>query len=132
VHGLVTASIAALSDPARFRITGDTVTVGPDQALSLTLALHELITNAMKYGALLSPAGTVELRWSVDQESGIFSMDWREMGGPETREPIRKGFGTFLLKRNVAAEFGGNVRLSYQPSGLEWHLKAPLSALHRL
>jgi two-component sensor histidine kinase len=101
----------------RFRITGPDFGVPARIAVSLTLALHELCTNAFKYGALSVPTGEVSISWERQDESG-FRFEWRENGGPPVRPPTRKGFGTSLLKRGLANELGGNLDLEFRSDGL--------------
>jgi two-component sensor histidine kinase len=91
--------------------------------LSLALALHELGTNAVKYGALASHEGRVRVTWSV--AGGEFRISWQESGGPPVVAPTRTGFGTRIVTRNLAADFGGKVDLNYPPTGMVWTLAAP-------
>lgn len=106
---------------------------GPDIPLdgrhghALTMALHELATNAGKYGALSVDAGWVEIAWSID--NGEFDFLWREHDGPPAAPPVRKGFGTTLISRNLGLAFGGAVSLDYLHSGFECRLRAPLPQL---
>jgi two-component sensor histidine kinase len=94
------------------------------------MALHELCTNAVKYGAW-SQAGGVTL--SVEaRSSGMINIVWREAGGPRVREPARRGFGTRLLRQGVARELGGTVSLDYRPTGLVCTILVPSSEKVRL
>ena len=91
-------------------------------ALALALALHELATNAAKYGALSNEAGMVDLRWHVVHEGDAprFCLTWSEQGGPPIlAQPSRRGFGSRLIERSFAAEVGGEVQLTYAPTGLD-------------
>jgi two-component sensor histidine kinase len=90
--------------------------LSPQVAVNFSLAVHELATNAVKYGALSSPGGRVRVHWQRDGESFVF--DWREMGGPEVRKPTKKGFGTRLIERTLAAEIRGRVELEFDQAGL--------------
>lgn len=101
-------------------------------ALSLALALHELATNAAKYGALSNQGGVVELRWHVvhEDEQPRFCLTWSEQGGPPIlSQPTRRGFGSRLIERSFAAEVGGEVKLTYAPTGLICRLEAPLASM---
>lgn len=104
----------------RFKISGPPVDISASSAVSITLAVHELCTNAFKYGALSAQGGSVEISWGV--ESGPrgphYFFEWRESGGPPVCEPTRKGFGTSLLERGLARDLGGEVQLTYAPDGL--------------
>jgi two-component sensor histidine kinase len=103
----------------------------PQPALALAMALHELATNAVKYGALSVPEGRVALTWTVaDDEDGLaLEFTWRETHGPEVAAPVRKGFGSRLLERGLAAELNGTVRVDYRPSGLVCVMRARLPAV---
>ena len=91
------------------------------------LMLHELATNAAKYGALSVPAGRVAVDWSATGPA--FRLRWREAGGPVVIAPTRQGFGTRLIQRGLAADVGGTVALAYPPEGVVCTLEARLSAL---
>jgi two-component sensor histidine kinase len=117
---------------ARIRIMGPNVLMGAKPALSLALAMHELATNAAKYGALSNDTGVVELRWHVvhEAEEPRFCLTWSEQGGPPVlAPPTRKGFGSRLIERSFAAEVGGDVKLTYAPTGLVCRLEAPLASM---
>lgn len=104
----------------RATIQGATITLGPQQAQSVTLVLHELITNAIKYGALSTPAGKVGLSWSVSGVDGnrVLTLNWREHDGPPVVAPDREGFGTTLLKAIFS-----DIRLDYAPGGFACEMK---------
>ncbi len=130
--GAVLASALAIHDdrqPDRFRISGPPIELGAKAALSLALMLHELATNAVKYGALSVPAGHVTVVWDVVDEAGepTVRLTWREAGGPRVAPPARKGFGSRLIERGLVGAVGGVVRLEYDPAGLVCRLVAPLS-----
>jgi len=109
---------------ARFAISGPAIEVSPRQALALSMALHELVTNAVKYGALKASLGKVDLAWRVEDSN--LMLDWRESGGPEVRPPTRRGFGSRLLEKGLMRELGGQTQLSYPPSGAVCQITAPL------
>ncbi|MEE7490276.1 PAS domain S-box protein [Methylobacterium oryzae CBMB20] len=116
----------------RIRVVGPGVLLAAKPALALALALHELATNAAKYGALSTAEGSVDLRWHVVHEAAEprFCLTWSEMGGPPIlAQPTRRGFGSRLIERSFAAEVGGEVRLNYAPTGLICRLEAPLAAM---
>lgn len=128
----VLASALAIHDdrqPDRFRISGPAIELGAKAALSLALTLHELATNAVKYGALSVPAGRVTVAWDVALEAGepTVRMTWRESGGPRVVVPSRKGFGSRLIERGLVGAVGGTVSLDYEPAGLVCRLAAPLA-----
>jgi PAS domain S-box-containing protein len=103
-----------------FEISGDDIRLMPQKALSLSMALHELCTNAVKHGALSHQDGRVRLGWSErDVVNGkAITIRWEERGGPPVRHPVRRGFGTRLIERGLARELNGKVHLSYEPTGV--------------
>jgi len=105
--------------PGRISISGPPVIVGSKQALSLWLAIHELATNAIKYGALSNDRGRIEISWrkKLDGDVAVFRFLWRERGGPLVVKPMKKGFGSELIEGGLAWDFGGSVDVSYAPSG---------------
>ncbi|MGU3537959.1 PAS domain S-box protein [Methylobacterium sp. A54F] len=116
----------------RIRTSGPGVLLAAKPALALALALHELATNAAKYGALSNAEGSVDLRWHVvhEGEAPRFCLTWSEQGGPPILSvPSHRGFGSRLIERSFAAEVGGDVRLTYAPTGLVCRLEAPLDAM---
>ncbi|MGV8935968.1 MAG: sensor histidine kinase [Allorhizobium sp.] len=125
------AVIATMGGSERFSVGGPEVRLGARAALSLSLLLHELATNALKYGALSNDSGMVDLRWRIAglDESAELVFDWREIGGPavETQTPSRSGFGSKLTRTGLAGS--GQVDLRYNPAGLEAEFRAPLSQL---
>ncbi|TGN62194.1 PAS domain S-box protein [Paracoccus liaowanqingii] len=117
----------------RFQLDGPDLSIGSKQALALTMALHELATNAAKYGALSSDAGHVRVHWRCDDgsESAGFHLCWKEQGGPPVEPPRRQGFGSRLIEQALAGYFDGTAELSYDPDGLRLDLEAPLAGLSR-
>jgi two-component system, chemotaxis family, CheB/CheR fusion protein len=115
----------------RIRAKGPEVSLGAKPALALGLALHELGTNAAKYGALSNDEGYIEIAWTVapHPQGPKFRLRWRERNGPPVLSPSRTGFGTRLIQRNLAAEFDGEVALEYQPDGVECTICAPRKGL---
>jgi PAS domain S-box-containing protein len=104
-------------EPGRIAIGGPTLRVGASTALSLALAVHELATNAAKYGALSTPAGKVAIAWERAGEDGAILI-WTERDGPPVSPPARKGFGTRLLDRGLAADLGGQPKLTFAAEGV--------------
>ncbi len=112
----------------RFTLEGPDLTIAPKTAISLALAIHELATNAVKHGALSRPEGHVAIRWARvnGEEPARLSLVWEERGGPEVRIPSRRGFGTRMIERGLAAELGGEVSIEFRPEGLVCTVDAPL------
>jgi two-component sensor histidine kinase len=104
----------------RFDVQGKDVRVGPRAAVALALALHELATNAAKYGALSNDDGRVILRWEARGEGAArrLELEWREIGGPAVTPPTRMGFGSRILGRGLQAELGAKALLQFEPGGL--------------
>ncbi|MDP9414626.1 MAG: sensor histidine kinase [Pseudomonadota bacterium] len=101
--------------PSRFEIEGPDLPLAPETAVTLALALHELATNAAKHGALPVPHGHVDVRWAA--EGGRLQLVWSESGGPEVPPPARRGFGSRMIERALAAEFGGTASLHFRKQG---------------
>jgi PAS domain S-box-containing protein len=113
--------------PRRFDISGPELALPPKTAVSLALALHELATNASKYGALSVVGGRVEVRWDVAEDR--LRLHWREHDGPPVEVPATRGFGTRMLERGLAAELGGSVRIDFRPAGVVCSIEAPVEGL---
>jgi two-component sensor histidine kinase len=119
------------SDRERTSIDGPPTMVGPDAAMMIVLSLHELETNAIKYGALSVPDGRVSLSWSLSDE-GVgrrLQLRWREHDGPAVSAPERTGFGSRLTSALISRRLSGTALVEYDPAGLRWTFDAPLSAL---
>ncbi|RVT94101.1 HWE histidine kinase domain-containing protein [Sphingomonas crocodyli] len=125
IEPLVRAEAAAYvgGKEDRIRISGPEVSLDPVAFNTFALVLHELITNAAKYGAL-GDHGTVELRWGVDVEGDLLVM-WRESGGPPVQAPMRKGFGTTIIERSIEYDLGGRSRVDYKLTGFEAEFMIP-------
>jgi len=124
----VIAEVIAPYQRERFEINGPELRLTPRVALSLTMALHELTTNAAKYGALSVPTGRVAITWTVrpgDPPHLIFR--WQERSGPPVSPPTKKGFGSRLIERSLATELAGEVHLSYASTGVVCEVSAPLA-----
>ncbi|MFH6784079.1 MULTISPECIES: sensor histidine kinase [Methylobacterium] len=124
---VVRDALAPLDGPAaqpRFLVGGPALRLPPRIALSIAMALHELATNAVKYGALSVPAGQVALSWSLAE--GRLTLRWQERGGPPVVPPTRTGFGSRLIERSLARELDGTVSLSFPREGVVCTIVAPL------
>jgi PAS domain S-box-containing protein len=108
---------------SRIVLRGPKLRLNPAAAQAIGLALHELATNAGKYGALSVSAGRIDLQWRC--EDGIFAMRWREQNGPPVSPPQRRGFGSTIIGPMVKLSVSGEVDLDYAPSGLLWRLTCP-------
>jgi two-component sensor histidine kinase len=114
----------------RVTLNGPDVRLPPKTAIAVALAVHELATNAVKYGALSGHDGAVSLDWTLSLEAGRRRLDmvWREHGGPVVKLPSRAGFGTRLIERGLAADLHGEVRIDYPPQGVICTISADLDA----
>jgi PAS domain S-box-containing protein len=115
----------------RLRIDGPTVRLPPRTAIAVALALHELATNAAKYGALCVADGHVELNWGfVSMDGGrVLRIVWREIGGPPVKPPKRAGFGSRMIQRGLAADLNGRVEVDYRPEGVVCTIEARIDPL---
>jgi len=123
------------SDPlSRVTLDGPDVRLGPNAAVTLTMAFHELATNAAKYGALSAAAGKVAVCWSADsvRAPSFLDIEWRERGGPPVTAPTRRGFGSRFIERGLAREFDGEVDLDFAPEGVSCRMRMPLSLKLRM
>jgi PAS domain S-box-containing protein len=127
---LVESIVGIQGQPERFIRSGPEVVLGSKAALALTLILHELATNAVKYGSLSNAGGRVLLNWRLDEFDGErqFRLRWQEEGGPTVTPPTRRGFGSRLIERTFPT-VKGSAELAYPPTGVVFTLDAPLSAL---
>jgi two-component sensor histidine kinase len=105
-------------------IDGPELRLAPKMAVTFALGLHELCTNAFKYGSLSVPEGQVDVRWQV--ETARLKLTWQERGGPAVKAPSARGFGTRMIERGLAAELGGEVRIEFHPAGVTCTIDAPL------
>jgi PAS domain S-box-containing protein len=121
------------SEDQRIRVGGPRLDVGSKAALAITLALHELCTNAAKYGALSREGGTVSIEWLLagGAADATFRMSWKEQGGPPVTPPTRKGFGSRLVGQLIGSDLRGTAKLTFDPQGLQWTLEAPLTGLRQ-
>lgn len=127
IKDVVDAVVCTFGDSKRFDISGPKVSLGSRATLSLSLLLHELTTNALKYGALSDASeaesatgtGRVTIAWELEESDGepALRLAWRERGGPEVQEPTRKGFGTRLVRMGLTGT--GDTEIRYPPGGFE-------------
>jgi PAS domain S-box-containing protein len=110
--------------PAQVKMSGTAIDVSPKHALALSLALHELATNASKYGALSCPEGRVSVQWGVQE--GMLHLDWQESGGPPVAPPTQRGFGSRLLEELVIRDLDGDTKLKYDVVGVRCSITARL------
>jgi PAS domain S-box-containing protein len=124
IEEVARAALAPFCSANRCEISGPDVDVAPQTAVSLALALHELGTNASKYGAFSNDRGRIRVCWSIEGEQ--LRLQWRERDGPPVSVPDHRGFGTRMIERTLASEFGGTVKLDFAPEGLTCTVVAPV------
>ena len=112
---------------SRFDVSGPPLRLPPRIALSIAMALHELGTNAVKYGALSKETGRVAITWSIRRDDEVcLTLRWAESGGPSVAKPTRTGFGSRLIERSLARELAGEVNLTFDPAGVVCTIVAPV------
>jgi two-component system CheB/CheR fusion protein len=113
----------------QMRVSGPAVRFQPKAAETFALAIHELATNALKYGALGQPSGRLEISWRIDEAADPTQLlfEWRERGGPPVALPARKGFGSELLERTLAFDLKGRTTMSFNATGLQCQITIPLT-----
>jgi PAS domain S-box-containing protein len=127
---LIRSQLGHLSDliGTRIELHGPTLLINASAAQTLGMALHELATNAEKYGALAEDDGRISIKWSLepgDPGNEVFLMSWRERGGKPVAAPTREGFGSTVLGRVVSDSLEGKVALEFEYTGLSWRLECP-------
>jgi PAS domain S-box-containing protein len=126
---LVDSQLAPYATAANMTIAGPDVTLGPTVTQAVAMALHELVTNAVKYGALSSPNGHVSVKWNrqpADGASTRVKIEWRENGGPPVAPPAKSGYGTSLIREMIPHELGGAVDLAFVTEGVCCEIDVPL------
>ena len=134
MHDLVRSQLAHFKDLIRTRINikGPAVLVHARAAQTIGMALHELATNAGKYGALSDENGRVGIAWQTERgpaDEERFVMTWREQGGPPVKAPERNGFGLQVIAYGAEQSLGGNVSLEFPVTGLVWRVECRLAEL---
>lgn len=119
------APYSSASD-VRLSLTGPDVVLLPNIALSFGLAIHELITNAAKYGALSVPDGSVSVTWALSGDGNSVNVKWQESGGPEVQSPTHRGFGSDLIEKLMARELNSEVKISFEKEGVSCGLTVPV------
>lgn len=113
----------------QIHVSGDPLRINANAAQNLGMALHELATNAVKYGALSRDKGEVRVHWALSPEGDAFTISWEESGGPTVTAPAHKGLGSLIITRLLERSLSGTVALGFEPLGLTWQLRAPASAV---
>ncbi len=131
LRALLSEELAAVAGPSRCQLQGPEVQLCPRAAIALGMIIHELATNALKYGSLSNEQGTLDIQWSIHQSQPCVELHWREIGGPTVQPPQRRGFGSFVIERQLAYELDGRSQLEFDPDGLRVTLTIPSNELQR-
>jgi two-component sensor histidine kinase len=123
LHGLFDEELAPYREAEKITLNGPEVALRSAAAQSLALAIHELSTNAAKYGALSSIDGRLVVEWAL--ADGRLTIDWQEMDGPPVAKPERRGFGTNILLGSVEKQLSGVVKMDWNSSGLRCRISIP-------
>lgn len=126
VSGALAPYVDELSQ--QVEVKGPPVRLPPRTALTLTMVLHELVTNAAKYGALSQTGGRIHIEWELqpEAEGRALHLVWEEQGGPAVTRPKKRGFGTQMVERSIPAELGGTASLQFEPTGVRCRISFPL------
>ncbi len=119
---MVRFELEAFSAGHRTTMSGPPVSIVAEAAQAVSIVLHELSTNAAKYGALSVPEGSVAVSWSVNRTTGQLVLRWDESGGPPVSPPTRFGFGSFIIEQTVTGQLHGDLRHDWDESGLRWRM----------
>jgi two-component sensor histidine kinase len=122
---LIAASLMPLARETQIHAHGPQIMLEAKTAVTMALALHELATNALKYGALSCASGVIGINWTISVTREL-TLEWIEQGGPSVTPPNTKGFGIRMIEQGLAAEFRGNVDILFDPNGLICRLTAQL------
>ena len=131
IEDLARAQLSGFSDLMGNRIMfdGPHLRLLPAAAQAIGMALHELATNASKYGSLSTPSGRIVLTWNMsNDQADEFSMTWMESGGPEVAAPSRNGFGQKVIIDMAQASLNGKATIEYHPTGVVWTLQSPAAS----
>ena len=138
IASVVKAQIEPFGIGERCQVLGDPILLSPPAVQYIGMALYELATNSVKYGALSTPYGKVTIAWSLTQDatggekagnSGEFQLEWREQGGPSVQQVVTAGFGRKVLEQLVSLALEGRTTLIFHPAGVRWTLFAPADAI---
>lgn len=117
--------LAALSEPGRYGLSGPHVLLPPERVQAMSMTVHELATNARKYGALSTKGGALTIDWTMQPDGGL-TLVWSEEGGPTVPKPSRQGFGSRLIAQ-LTRQIGGDIVYDWRPKGLRAELKLTLA-----
>jgi two-component sensor histidine kinase len=134
LEAVLKTAIEPFETPAakQFWVRAADFDLAPNAVLPVAMVLNELCTNAVKYGALSTPKGRVEIDASIDYDVNIFRLKWVEKNGPVVQTPTRRSFGLKLIEQAFVSQLQGTARLEFDPAGVFYQLDAPIAALQPL
>ena len=124
IRNLVDEELAPYSAADQITVCGSEVQLEPTTAQTMALALHELVTNSAKYGALSTSSGRLSIRWDIQGDT--LAVVWEETGGPEVQQPAARGFGTRSVIASIESQLGGEALFDWRSEGLVCRLSVPL------
>ena len=124
IRKLVDEELAPYSTGEQIKLSGPEIQLEPATAQTVALAMHELVTNSAKYGALSTLAGRLSVGW--EDHAGILKIIWLETGGPQVEKPVSRGFGTRSVIASIESQLGGQAEFDWRPEGLVCRLTVPL------
>jgi two-component sensor histidine kinase len=124
IRKLIDEELAPYSTGDQIALRGPEVQLEPATAQTVALALHELVTNSAKYGALSTLSGRLSVRW--EDQAGVLKITWVETGGPPVETPVSRGFGTRSVIASIESQLGGQAQFDWRPEGLVCCLSVPL------
>jgi PAS domain S-box-containing protein len=129
IHDILARTLEPHAGPERLWMQGPPIRLSPKAALAISMGMHELATNAVKYGALSNGTGRIAVTWTVDGPGpGTLNLRWTETDGPVVSAPARKGFGSRLIERTLAHDLDGEARIDYRPEGVVCTIISPLES----
>ncbi|RST30724.1 PAS domain S-box protein [Sphingomonas ginkgonis] len=131
LRSLMIEELAGFDQAGRVSISGPALRLRPAASQALALCVHELATNAAKYGALSVPGGTLEVHWEISRPDGAawLCFSWNERGGPLAEPPSRQGFGSTVIKTSIERQLGGRLAMNWERHGLECRIEIPADQL---
>jgi two-component sensor histidine kinase len=124
IRKLIDEELAPYSTGEQIDLSGPEVQLEPATAQTVALALHELVTNSAKYGALSALSGRLSVSW--EEQAGVLKVIWVETGGPPVEKPVSRGFGTRSVIASIESQLGGQAEFDWRPEGLVCRLSVPL------
>lgn len=118
IHQIIEQALKPHAETERFYLQGPTIRLTPRAAVAIAMGMHELATNAAKYGAFSNGAGTVAVTWAAASDPSTLKLEWKESGGPAVQVPERRGFGSQLIERSLAYDLDGKAKIDYRAEGV--------------